>query len=149
MAGDQPDKVQREIEELLGRLDNFVPEERLAAKIKRRRREKQEAQGPSMIERAFDRVASITMAQVMIGGLALLVISWIFRDPLGGWASWVGWLGLGLTVVAFVLSMVRGRGPKSTLGGRVQRRWRGQIIEYGEPSAMDKMRGWFRRRGRN
>ena len=29
--------------------------------------------------------------------------------------------------------------------GKVQKRWRGEIIEYGEPSTVDRVRGWFRR----
>ena len=45
MAPKEPDKVQREIEELLDKLDNFVPEDRFASKMKQRRRE---AAGPGI-----------------------------------------------------------------------------------------------------
>ena len=43
---------------------------------------------------------------------------------------------------------MQGRGSSSTLGGRVQRRWRGQVIEYSEPSRLDRVRAWFRGKGR-
>jgi hypothetical protein len=43
---------------------------------------------------------------------------------------------------------MHGSGSRTTVGGRVERRWRGQVIEYGEPSPMDRVRDWFRRRGR-
>ena len=149
---DEPDRLQREIEDLLGQLDNFVPEERLATKIRGRRKQKavteRAERGPSIFDRAFARFGRITLGQLMIGGLALLAIAFLFGGPLGSWARWVMVAGMLLTGVAFVLSIVQGRGAQSTLGGRVQRRWRGQIIEYGEPSRTDRVRGWFRRRGR-
>jgi hypothetical protein len=48
---------------------------------------------------------------------------------------------------AFVLSVING--GQMRMGGnrgRVQKRWRGEVIEYGEPSTMDRVRGWFRRK---
>lgn len=149
-AKDEPDRLQREIEEVLGKLDNFVPEERLATKIRHRRKQKAVAdraqRGPSPVDRLRDRIGRISLGQLMIAGLTLLAVAWLFGDALGGWRSWVMFTGFGLTVAAFVLSILQGRGSRGTLGGRVQRRWRGQVIEYGEPSSFDKVRGWFRRR---
>lgn len=150
MPGKEPDKVQREIEELLEQLDNFVPEERLAQKIRNRRRQKQvvDRSTPTTWERATKRVSRITLGQLMLAGLALLLIGWLFGDALGSWARWVTLLGLALTLGAFVLSIVNGGGSRATIGTRVQKRWRGQVIEYGEPSRVDRVRGWFRRKGR-
>ena len=72
MAPNEPDKVQREIEELLGKLDNFVPEERLVSKIKSRQKA---AAGPGFTDRLLKRVSHITLGHVMLTGLALLLIS--------------------------------------------------------------------------
>jgi hypothetical protein len=155
MPGKEPDKVQREIEELLGKLDNFVPEERFATKIRdRRKREKAEQRsGPTLVERMTRPLGSVTLGHVMLAGIACFVIAWIFGDALGDAKPWVQYSGLLLTVSAFVLSfMNKGSGSRTPLArtgsGRVQKRWRGQIIEYGEPSAMDRVRDWFRRKGR-
>jgi hypothetical protein len=151
----EPDKVQREIEELLGNLDSFVPEERFASKIRDRRKQQKAAQrtGPTLTERISRRFAGITLGHVMLTGLALFLIAFFFQDPLGGFTRWISIAGLLLTGTAFVLSILnRGAGARTPLirtgSGRVRKTWRGQVIEYGEPSSMDRLRDWLRRRGR-
>jgi hypothetical protein len=151
MAGKEPDKVTREIEELLEQLDNFVPEERLASKIRtKRKRQRDESRGPSWFDGVRARISRVTLGQLMLTGLALMLISYFFRGPLGSLAGWMTIAGLLMTVAAFVLS-VMGGGARSTIGtSRVQQRWRGQTIEYGsQPSAFDRVKAWFRRRGRS
>src|SRR4051812_12116444 len=89
MATKEPDKVQREIEELLDRLDNFVPEERFVEKIKKRRRE---TDGPTSFERAKSgiarRLSSITLGHVMLLGVLLLLSAWLAPGLFGGYARW-------------------------------------------------------------
>ena len=150
-----PDKVQREIEELLDKLDNFVPEERFASKIRdRRKREKAEARtGPTFGERVSRRFSGITLGHVILLGLACFLIAYFFREPLGDASRWLSIAGLVISLTALVLSIFsRGGGsrtPVSRAGsGRVQKRWRGQVIEYGEPATVDRVRGWFRRKDR-
>jgi hypothetical protein len=150
-----PDKVQREIEELLDKLDNFVPEERFASKIRdRRKREKAEARtGPTLGERIGRRFSGITLGHVMLAGIACFLIAFFARDQLGDAGRWISIAGLVLTLTAFVLSVVnKGSGSRTPLvrtgSGQVQKRWRGQVIEYGEPSTVDRVRGWFRRKGK-
>ena len=146
-----PERVKREIEELLDKLDNFVPEERLAAKIRNRRtRQPTESATPSMWSRLTARFSRVTLGQIMLAGIAFLAIAFFFRGPLGGAATWVMLLGLILTIGAFALSVIRGSGASAPVSGRVQRRWRGQVIEYSDPapSPVDRVRAWWRRRGR-
>jgi hypothetical protein len=150
MPQNPPDKIQREIEELLDKLDTFVPEQRFTDKMRRRQKEQRRAeQGPGFFERATRRFSQISLGQLMLAGLALMLIGWLFNDALGSWSTWVTLSGLLLTIVAFALSLMTG-GARTTVGARqVQKRWRGQIIEYSEPSRMDRIRDWFRRRGRS
>ena len=150
MPQNPPDKVQREIEELLDKLDTFVPEERLAEKIRKRRKQQQRVDsGPGFFERATRRVSQVSLGQLMLAGLALMLIGWLFDDALGSWSRWFMYGGLLLTIAAFAPSVISG-GTRTTVGARhVQKRWRGQIIEYSEPSRMDRIREWFRRRGRS
>jgi hypothetical protein len=150
MPQNPPDKVQREIEELLDKLDTFVPEERLAEKIRKRRTQQGRANNrPGFFERVGRRLSQISLGQLMLAGLALMLIGWLFDDALGAWSTWVTLGGLLLTVIAFVLSVMSG-GARTTVGARhVQKRWRGQIVEYSEPSRMERIREWFRRRGRS
>lgn len=145
MAPREPDKVQREIEELLDKLDNFVPEDRLASKIRKRRRDET---GPGLIERGWKRISRIGLGQAMLTGLALIFISWVFRSPLGSFASPLMIVGIVLVVGAFVLSVVNGDSRRTIAGGRQEKRWRGQVIDYSEPSTASRIRDWFRRRRR-
>ena len=149
-----PDKVQREIEELLDKLDNFVPEERFASKMRDRKRQERARGGPSVIDRLKSRLSRITLGHLMLAGFGLLLIALIFQGPLGDAARWVMIAALLITGASFVLSMLnRGRGTSTPLvkarPGHVQRVWRGQVIEYdNEPRTMNRLRGLFRRRGR-
>lgn len=157
MPGKESDKLQREIEELLDQLDNFVPEERIIEKIRTRRTQqkrheralREAERGPSLSTAFTSRLSQVSLGHLMIVGLVCLLASWLLRDALGPWATWVMIAGILMTGSAFVLSVVMGAGRRTTIGGRrVERRWRGQVIEYAEPSAMERVRAWFRRRGR-
>lgn len=147
-----PDKVQREIEELLDKLDNFVPEERFTAKQRDRKKQERARSGPSAIERMTSRLSGITLGHVMLFGLALFLVALIFQGPLGDATRWVTIASLVITGGAFVLSILnnRGRGTGTPVmksrPGSVQKMWRGQVIEYEEdPRTMGRLRGLFRR----
>ena len=145
MAPDGPDKVQREIEELLGKLDNFVPEERLVSKIKKRRKAET---GPNAIERTGaglgKRLSRITLGHVMLAGLALLLASSFAPGLFGGYARSAMILGLLLTGGAFVMSVIGWDSRRTITGGTTEKRWRGQVIDYSEPSAPSRFRDWLR-----
>jgi hypothetical protein len=149
-----PDKVQREIEELLDKLDTFVPEERFASKMRdRKRQERAQRNGPPLTERLSRRLSGVTVGHIMLAGIALFLIGAFADGPLGPAAFWVTIAGLALAGGAFVLSIVnRGSGSRTPImksrPGRTQKMWRGQVIEYGEPTTFDRLRGMFRRRGR-
>lgn len=148
MAPRQPDKVQREIEELLDRLDNFVPEDRLASKIRKRQRAES---GPGLIERTWKRVSRVSLGQAMLAGLALIFIAWALGSRmglLGPFTNPLMILGVVLLIGAFVLSVVNGDSRRTISGGRQEKRWRGQVIDYSEPSTASRIRDWFRRRRR-
>jgi hypothetical protein len=146
----EPDRVQREIEELLDRLDNFIPEERLVAKIRSRRR--QEA-GPNALERAWATIKGwlgrISVGHVMLAGLALMLVASFAPGLFAGYARFAVYLGLALSVGGFVLAVVN-RDARRTLSGagRYEKRWRGQVIEYGPPSPASRLRSWWRNRWR-
>lgn len=141
MPPNEPDKVQREIEELLGKLDNFVPEERLVSKIKSRR--KSEA-GPGLVERFLKRVSHITLGHVLLAGLALLVLSSVAPGLFGGYARPAMLLGLLLTGGAFLMSVIGWDSRRTITGSGGEKRWRGQVIDYSAPSAPSRFRDWLR-----
>lgn len=141
------DRIHREIEELLDKLDNFVPEDRLATKIRNKAKRRPDGT-PGPAGRLAARIRRITLGQLMLTGFALTILAYVLSGPLGAASTWLIGLGLLMAGVAFGLSIARGGGPR-TLGGSVEKRWRGQVIRYSTgPSAMDRIRDWFRRRRR-
>jgi hypothetical protein len=145
--GNDQDRVQREIEELLGKLDNFVPEQRFTEKIRERAR-RQDASSPGPLARLRKRITRVSLGRMLLAGFVLIVFAYFFRGPLGGASTWLIGLGLAIAGIAFVLSIRRG-GTSGSVGGTVEKRWRGQVIEYSAgPTAADRIRGWFRNRRR-
>jgi hypothetical protein len=145
----QGDRVQREIEDLLDKLDNFVPEERFISKVKSRRR--QEA-GPGALSRSWSWITRpfrrVTLGHVMLAGIALILTSWLVPGLYGDYARLASFIGLALSAIAIILSLM-GWDARRTIAsnGRVEKRWRGQVIEYDHPSGPNRIRDWFRRRG--
>jgi hypothetical protein len=147
MPPQDSDKVKREIEDLLNKLDNFVPEDRLVSKIKSRRRA---ASGPSFVDRLWSRAKRLSLGHVMLAGVVLLLAGYLAPHALGSFRTPVLLLGLGLTIGAFVLTVMNGDSRRTIAGGggSTQKRWRGQVIDYSEPGPVSRLRAWWRRRRR-
>lgn len=145
MPDREPDRVQREIEELLDKLDNFVPEERLVSKIRNRRRA---AAGPNIFQRLWARIGRISLGHLMLAGIALLLAATLLSGRLGPFATPMLIVGLVLTIGAFVLSFINRDARRTIAGGQVEKRWRGQPIAYEDTSTASRLRGWFRRKKR-
>lgn len=146
MTPNEPDRVHREIEELLGKIDNFVAEDRLVSKIKKRRKE---AAGPNALERAGagirKRFERITLGHVMLLGLALLLLGQFVPGLFYGYARWAVLAGIIMTIAAFILSAMGWDSRRTLAGGSTEKRWRGQTITYSEPTRASRIRDWFRR----
>ena len=126
------DRIEREIEEILKKIDD-LPERRKAKAVR-----KAPPAGPSNL-RALSR---INMRKVMMWSLfAILVSALLFRAiPIGGF------LLIGAIIVfatAFVLSTRGGPATNAT-----QKRWRGQPLDLSEPSWPDRLKAWWKGRGR-
>lgn len=131
------DKIQREIEEILNRLDEFVPEEKATERARRRSSKAAAGFGHAFLAP----LSRISIRHVMLTAFALIVVGFFARvHPLG---LWMLVAGLILFLTAFALSFVsRGSPPK------VEKRWRGQTIELGEPSLSDRLRTWLQAKRR-
>ena len=134
------DDIEREIKEILDKLDDFVPEESVASRFGKRT-----AQRASDLQRAVvSRLARISLSQVMMTALAMILLAWLFGMRINpGVARWMLVAGIILLVVSFVASLRASR----TVGD--EKRWRGRVIDLSGPSLADRLRAWFRRgRGR-
>jgi hypothetical protein len=131
------DNLEREVEEILRKLDNFVPEEGPLSRTRRR-----VGQAASDVFRAVVvRLSRISLGQVMLVSVILVAGGFFFGRGNPLLARWVIIGGLILFFTAFVLSL---RGS----GSREERRWRGQVIDLSEPSLADRLRAWLRSRNR-
>lgn len=133
-----PNRIEREIEEILTRLDEFVPEERRSRRIRRN--------AGSKLSRAWARVrsatAGITGGHIVLGAAMLLVVSMFLRGPFPTFAQWSMIIGLVIIFGAIILSIRGNRGTR-TVGGSY---WRGQPLELRRPGPLMRLRMWWRRR---
>ena len=131
------DQLQREIEEILSKLDDFIPEQKATSRIRKRWGEKvsglrQRLGGVSA------RVSRVSAGHLMIASLVLIFIAFAFRSSAVSQYSMIAGLSLlGLTIVFSFLSNRRLRAEK---------RWRGEIVDLSEPGLLDRLQDWLKKR---
>ncbi len=138
-----PNRLQQEIEEILGKDAKFPLREPLWRRIRRALSQR--------TRRLASRLPRITVGKVMAAGVVLILLA-LFAPSLFNLDSdaitrAVILAGLALFIGAFVLSLRR-RSP------HVERRWRGQPIDLRQPGVGSQLRSWWdrwrsRRRFRN
>ncbi|MDZ4278463.1 MAG: hypothetical protein U1B78_04930 [Dehalococcoidia bacterium] len=131
------DKIQREIEDILSRLEDFVPEESATSRMRRRSSDAAGAFGRGM----FAPLTRISLRHVMLTALALVVIGFLARGVQFG--QWMLIAGVILLLTSFALSFVSRGG-----GNQIEKRWRGQPMELNGPSLGERLRAWFQSRRR-
>lgn len=136
------DKFEREIDEILSKIRDFP--ERPAA---RHRAKSRVAQRITALQRAFAvRLSRISVSQVMLTAMALMVISYFFREAFA--ELWVYGLILGLILffTAFALSFrsggVRG-GSEPYFRGRPR-----SYYQSGAAPVVDRLKSWWRQQRR-
>jgi len=131
------DNIEREVEEILRKLDKFVPEEGRLARARRRLGQA----ASDLWHTLLARLSHISLGQVMLASLILVVVAFLFRSASPTLARWAIIGGLILFFSVFGLSLLGGR-------SRYERRWRGQVIDLSEPSLGSRLRHWLQRRSR-
>lgn len=133
-GGAMADRIEREIEEILRKLDSFVPE--------RTRRPVRRVGEPFSAAQSWfaHRLARISLKQVMMWSLFVVLIAFFARSV--PWAGWIMVGGLIVFATAFVLSRSVSSAPKT------QKRWRGQPLDLSAPSWPDRVKAWLKGRRR-
>lgn len=132
-----PNRIEREIEEILTRLDEFVPEESRARRVRRRF-------GATVSDGWYwlrSRTRGISGGHIVLGAAVLLVLAMFLRGSFPTFARWATYLGLIVIFGAIFLSIrpVHRRQP--------QRYWRGQPVELRKRvGPFMRLRMWWRRR---
>jgi hypothetical protein len=133
------DRIQREIEDILNRIDDFVPEEN---KVRRFRRRSSTSKAMRNITEPLSR---ISLRHVLLAGLALVVIGFFAgrAHPIGTWMLIAGVI---LFLTSFALSFFTRNTPSAPPAA--EKRWRGRPLELDEPTFSDRLRAWFGSRRR-
>ena len=138
------DRVEREIEEILRKIDDFVPEGNRGRRPQRRQA-RPVPQGHSTSGWFGRRIAAISLSQIMWWSLFVVLVSFFARAVPG-----IEWVMIGALIVfatAFFLSLGRG-----SSAGAIQRRdqmWRGQPMNLSGPGWPDRIKSWVKGRKRN
>ncbi len=133
------DKIQREIEDILNRLDTFLPEENVANKVRRRSSDA----ASSFFHALIEPLAHISLRQVLLTALVLIVAGFFAGKAYPALGRWVLIGGVILLFTSFALSFFGRSSAPAT-----EKRWRGQPMSLQSPSLGDRLRAWFRAKRR-
>jgi hypothetical protein len=133
------DRYEREIEDILSRIDKFP-----------RRKASHRARGAVLgriaaLQHALTaRTAQFSIGKVMLVGMICIVLGYFLRSALGDVWQYVVLAGLALFFGTFLLSLF-GAGR----GGSRGNYWRGRPVQSyysSEPDLIERLRNWWRRR---
>lgn len=135
------DRIEREIEEILAKLEPDAPKKPVP--IASRRKPAPRAVPSPAAQRSF----RLEPATVLFVGAGVMLAGFVL-STFWSLLIWVAFVGVLVFLGAFLLSFFRGpsTGPRgSAPGGHY---WRGQYIEYApaHPSALDRLRRKFQKR---
>jgi hypothetical protein len=130
------DRIQREIEDILNRLDHFVPEERMTSRVRRRSSGAAAAFGRALLAP----LAGISLRQVMLTALILVLAGFIGMRIHPVYGRWLLIGGLILFLTTFALSFLQRGAPP---GPATEQRWRGRPIELRPATLAERLRGWL------
>jgi len=126
------DRIEREIEEILRKIDD-LPERRRAKAVRK---------APPAGSSSMRILSRINMRKVMMWSLfAILVGALVLRAVPGGYFLLIG--AIIVFVTAFILST---RGGPTT--NAPEKRWRGQPLDLTEPSWPNRLKAWWKGRNR-
>lgn len=125
-----PQKYEREIDEILRRMDTFLPRERPHLRAWRHLRR-------WLGSLRFVSSLQITPSHLMVAGLVLAMLSYLLRAVLPSLAAPASLIAVALFVGAIGLSIARGRRRRAP-------NWRGRTIDYSRGDGL-LWDSWLRR----
>ncbi len=140
-----PNRVEREIEEILSKMDGDTPG-REPLRFRRSWR--------SRLRRAFSRFPTPRLPRALNGGsmilwgIGLLLLAMLLRIVAPGLVLWAVIVGLVLFFGGFIVGFLH---KDSGSVGAGDTYWRGERIARSElrgPSSVDRLKGWWRNRNR-
>lgn len=142
------DRLEREINEILGKIEQFPDAESRARRQRRRTVNRFTSRFAEVQQGIARRLGRISVSQLMLASFLMILFAFFFRGrglpPT--LSSWILLAGVILFVSTFAVMLF---GPRSGGGGPVEQRWRGRTIRYDSgPSLGDRIRRWWASRDR-
>ena len=126
-----PDKYQKEIEEILNQVGTS-PSKSDSSAQKIRADDKP-------VKQFLRNVPALSAGQLLFAGVILFLVG-VLSPIAGPWDKVIAWVG----VASFVMAYLRYFSGSS---GKVERRWRGELIEYDEPpTQIQRFWRWLNKR---
>lgn len=142
------DRLEREIEEILGKIEQFPDQGARARRSRQRNVSRATSRISEWQQRAARQIGRVSVSQLMLLSFLMILFSFFFRGR--GipqlMASWILVAGVVLFVSAFaVMVFARTRAG----GGAVEQTWRGRQIQYRTgPTLSQRLRHWWAVRSR-
>lgn len=138
------DRLEREIEEILGKIDQFPAPETRRARARKRALRRIGSAISDRQQAVMRELSRVSISQVMLASFLLILGSFFFRRFSPVVMQWALYAGIVLFVSSFaILVFSRGSG-----GSSVQTRWRGREVTYqpGRSGIAQRLRRWVRAR---
>lgn len=135
-----PNRIEREIDEILARLDDFVPEEKRGRRPPTRPPRPRPGAGLGARLRAL--TSGLTGGHIVLGATVMLLLA-VFLRSFGVFPTVTRWATYAGLIVIFGAIFLSIRGPRRSSKGAY---WRGQPIELRRPNPLMRLRMWWRRR---
>ena len=141
------DRLEREIEEILGKIEQFPDQQARAKRARRRNAGRITSAIAGWQQRVAREMGRMSVSQVMLLAFLMILFAFFFRGrglP-GPLATWILLGGVILFVSAFAVRVFARPGG----GGGVEQRWRGRTIRYETgPTLSQRLRRWWAGRTR-
>jgi len=141
-----PDRLEREINEILEKIDQFpTPEQRRPKPARKPFRNAGDSLSPRL-HGLMRELSRVSLSQVMLLAFLLILGSLFFRRFIPLAWPWMMYAGLVLFLTSFALMVFGGGRGKGR--PRQQQYWRGRPVSYSSDSLSQRMRRWWNRQRR-
>lgn len=134
------DRLEREIEEILDKIEQFPAPETRRARTRRRWVRRLGAAVSERQRAVMRELSRISISQVMLVSFLMILGSFFFRGFSPLLMQWVFYAGVVLFIASFAI-MLFGRGTTRSVEGR----WRGREVSYryARPSLSARLKRWW------
>ncbi len=145
------DRLEREIEEILGKIEQFPEPESRARRRRRQAFNRVTARIADWQRGAARQLARVSLSQLMLLSFVTILAAFFFRGRMlpPTVASWLLVAGVILFISTFAVMLFSSNRAGSTRPASGEQRWRGRTIQPQRgPSASARLRHWWTNRTR-